>query len=316
MTYDEIKQVIDEKIPVGLIKAEHTEDCHYYRHTGVDELYPSVTTKAGVLDKKYLKVWAVNKAIEHVEKHWEIAQEDRDLILWEAKQQHALILQDASEIGTAGHEAVETYMLDWIKMRRQPDDMEPYILGIRSFPQYVKDKDSRLWCIARSALTFFQDYHIEPIASEIQVASTEHKLAGTLDAVALMGEVVEPGDKECTHTYKETSQKNIKKCTQCGQTVQMKLTLLDWKTSNSADKDEYAMQVAAYWKAFEEMTGLTPDAAYIIRLDKFKVKYDMYRVSDPESAFEAYTKASWIYDWLDDGPHLQDLQAKKVISLL
>lgn len=61
----------------------------------------------------------------------------------------------------------------------------------------------------------------EILENEVMVASAKHKYAGSLDAV---------GRKDG------------------------KLIVLDWKTSNSI-KSTYALQVAAYAKAYEETSG-------------------------------------------------------------
>ena len=80
--------------------------------------------------------------------------------------------------------------------------------------------------------------------SEMMVYSAKYRYAGAMDAVA----------------------------TRDGQ-----LVALDWKTSNGL-YPEYALQVAAYAKALEEMTGQTVTEAWAIRFGKTTPEFEVRKV--------------------------------------
>lgn len=82
------------------------------------------------------------------------------------------------------------------------------------------------------------------LQNEMMVYSLEHQYAGAVDAVCKVGE---------------------------------KVVVMDWKTSNQIYV-EYALQVAAYAKAFEEMTGTQVHEAWVVRFDKTKKKPPQIKV--------------------------------------
>ncbi len=59
--------------------------------------------------------------------------------------------------------------------------------------------------------------------------------------------------------------------------VEDKLVIMDWKTSNQMHV-EYAMQVSAYARAYEEMTGATVQEAWVVRFDKLARKPPQIKV--------------------------------------
>lgn len=83
---------------------------------------------------------------------------------------------------------------------------------------------------------WWRSCQIQILLGDTKVASLVHQFGGSLDAVGW----------DLVH--------------QC-------LIVLDWKTSKSIYA-EYALQVAAYVKAFEEMYGVTVMRALIVRFDK------------------------------------------------
>lgn len=109
---------------------------------------------------------------------------------------------------------------------------------------------------------------IEIEAGEVRVASLKYGYAGTLDGIG---------------------RKNGE------------LILLDWKTSKAIYR-EYAMQVAAYCKAWEEMFGESPKEAIILRFPKEGpgdpnwTPFESKTVKDIDLAFSAFLAAKQIYD--------------------
>lgn len=337
MDVKEIKKIIAEKIPEGLVVPEHTHKAHYYRHVESGKLLASVTTMGGILESPHLKMWAANMAVEHIRREFKnIKPETEDGIYKAATLAHKDIFEDAGDIGTQGHNIIEDYLKTWIKYGEQPTDIT----------HFIKGTDSRLWAITRSAEKFFNDYHIEPIASELFVASVKHGFGGTLDSLMMVKKILKkgknlyytssatitqdeykPGEitstnspprmERCKHDYWNSSTTKPRfKCQLCGEEIEMEFALVDFKTSNQIDKPEYAMQVSAYWQALYEMTGLRPKKLIIVRFDKKTCKYEVKVVAHRASAFRAFKHVSKVFGWLsEDGRKLLPIESKERIVL-
>lgn len=91
-------------------------------------------------------------------------------------------------------------------------------------------------------LNFKEDYNPEILETELKMVSEKYKFGGTCDAVA---------------------------------TVNNKLMMLDWKSSNSLH-EEHKIQIAAYAKMYEEVTGKKIKGAMIVRVDKEKKEYEVH----------------------------------------
>jgi hypothetical protein len=261
-----IRKTIAERIPPELVVPQHDEYGHKYRHVPTNQVFSSVTTKTAILDNERLKRWSARIAVEYIDRNWQIINssktEEKERHFKAAVLAHEDELKDAGDIGTQGHGVIERYLNRWIEKGEQPDDIRRFIIG----------QDARLWAIARSAEKFCKDFDVIPVVSELRVCSIKHKFAGTLDSLML----VKKGDKYI-------------------------FAIVDWKTSNSVDKPEYAMQVSAYWQAFYEMTGLRPSELIIVQLDKDKMKYNCVRVIDRPKSFRAFKYVCQIYDYINDG---------------
>lgn len=260
----EIQTTLLERLPANLVLPEHDEYGHKYRHTPTNQVFASVTTKTGILENDRLKRWAARLAVEHIDRNWNLIHEakDREPHFHAATLAHEDTLKDAGDIGTQGHAVIERYLKVWMQTGERPADIRRFIIG----------EDARLWAISRSAEKFCIDFDVYPLASEIKVCSLKHKYAGTLDSLMM----VKRGDK---HIF----------------------CLVDFKSSNSIDKPEYTMQVAAYYQALYEMTGLRPKELIILRLDKDKMKYEAVRIVDRPGAFRAFKQVSNVYDYINNG---------------
>jgi len=305
LTAEQIKAVIAERIPEGLIIPQHTDKGHFYLHIKWEELYPSVTTKSGILDSPHLKKWAAGLAVEYIKEKWDVLTApilpgatgavvaiERENIFKAAVQSHDDQFKDAGDVGTRGHKVVDLYLNKWMEGNK-PTDIKTLIT----------ESDSRIFAIARSAEMFCNDFHVIPLASELLVASVKHRFAGTLDSLMMVLRITEVGNRACSHDYWNVSTRNLNKlkCLKCNQKGEMEFSLVDWKSSNSIDKAEYAMQVSAYWQALYEMTGLKPKRIYIVRLDKHQAKYEVRVLTNRSKAFKAFLSTSKVYDWLNDG---------------
>lgn len=105
------------------------------------------------------------------------------------------------------------------------------------------------------------------IETEVEVWSDVYGYAGTMDAVL---ETVSPVS---------------------GHRV---LTAIDWKTSNSM-RNEYAMQVAAYAKAYEERTGQKVLKAQVVRFSRRSENFESKYVIDLDRSFDAFCSALHLY---------------------
>lgn len=299
---DELRQTIKEKIPPSLVIPEHDRLGHHYRFIPTNKVYDSVTTKTAILDNPHLKRWAANLAIEYIDRNWDIiTPHNKEDHYKAALLSHEDELNDAGDIGTQGHHAIERYLQRWIDTNIKPPDIRKFILG----------EDARLWAITRSAEMFINDFEMIPIASELLVASPRHEFAGTLDCLALLlkekmaGNLPLIGEHHCGEYWKKSINRAFRfkewECSECHRTVEPVFALVDWKSANAIDKPEYAMQVSAYYYALWELTGLKPKELIIVRLDKEKAKYEVVRIQNRVSAFRAFKHATKIYDWLNDG---------------
>lgn len=296
----ELRKIVKEKCPDNLVLPEHDHTGHHYRYLKTNKVYDSVTTFMGILDMPRLKRWAANLAVEYLDRNWNIInKENKEDHYKAALLAHEDVLSDAGDIGTQGHEAIERYLKRWIKTNVQPPDIRRFILG----------EDSRLWAITRSAEMFINDFEMIPIAAEINVASEKHEYAGQVDCLAILIKEIEPAPVEpsykCNHSYDTAKTKKYRsrywQCSECGRIVEPIFSVVDWKTSNSIDKPEYAMQVAAYYQALKEMTGLNPKEIVIVQLDKKKAKYNVVRVYNRPNAFRTFVHITKVYKWLNDG---------------
>ena len=299
----ELRKIVKEKCPENLVLPEHDHTGHHYRYLKTNKVYDSVTTLIGILDMPRLKKWAANLAVEYLDRNWDVINKDNRKDHYKAALlAHEDVLNDAGDIGTQGHEAIERYLKRWIKTNIQPRDIRKFILG----------EDSRLWAIARSAEMFINDFEMIPIAAEVNVASEKYEYAGQVDCLAVLIKEVEPGNMElfegghkCFNHYDNAHTKKYRarfwQCGECGRVVEPIFSVVDWKTSNSVDKPEYAMQVAAYFKGLYEMTGLRPKEIIIVQLDKHKAKYNVVRVQNVPAAFRAFVHVAKVYGWLNNG---------------
>jgi len=101
------------------------------------------------------------------------------------------------------------------------------------------------------------------VAGDTKVASAEEKFGGSLDGMVI-------------------DQNNA-------------LQVLDFKTSNQF-ADSYAFQMGAYSKAFTETYGLpTLPEGFILRLDKFKPKIEIRKVTFINEAWKTFQSLLWVY---------------------
>ena len=73
-----------------------------------------------------------------------------------------------------------------------------------------------------------------------------------------------------------------------------RMVAIDWKTSNGL-YGEYALQVAAYAKALEEMTGEVVSEAWAVRFGKKTPEFEAKKVIDLDGTFIAFRAALYLW---------------------
>lgn len=214
------------------VELKFDEATHTYTVDG--KVVFGVTSIVGVLDKPALIYWGINKAIEFIQaaiKPGFVADEiNLPPILEGAKTAHRKLSREAADIGTAVHKYLEDYLKAGIaKETLPPLPVNPLI---------------------RKAVIAFLDWskenNVKFIASERKIYSKKHEYAGTLDALAYVGD---------------------------------KLCVIDFKTSNGI-YDDYWLQCAAYAEAVEEEDGDKVSDCYILRIPKDGSEFAYEKMSD------------------------------------
>lgn len=269
----------------GRVVPEHTQYEHFYRDTSDGSLYPSVTGALQIINKPYLKQWAVNRAIEHLISWANKVPEITKLGLYEqletAKKVHTIRLEQASIWGTDGHDVIDAYVGKWLEDGKRPISS---ILDLAT-----PDISNEGKCAALGAEKFFNTYTLFPVVSEKKIVSKKHRIGGTLDSLWLIGEVYKErvGKSDCAHDWLEKGIDKIH-CSQCGREESLSLIMIDLKTSNQLSW-EYALQVSAYgYGILGEMCKIKPKMNWILQLDKNKPKYTIGVVDNPKASFETF----------------------------
>jgi len=138
---------------------------------------------------------------------------------------------EAADIGTLAHQTIEKILKGEIILTQQ--DIQKIIKGDL---EPLSKVEARAEKPVAAFLKWREKVNFKPIKMELTVYSKKFKYAGTLDAVGF---------------------------------IKDKLSIIDFKTSNKI-WPEYALQIAAYKSAYEEMTGERVSSRWIIRLDKKK----------------------------------------------
>jgi len=255
----DIKALIANNV-IGRWVPEHTDEGHFYRDVVTGVKVVSVTGK-NLLDKPHLIPWAIGLAIQF------LMEDDKFLLLKDEKQRKPLMMaakfihtgvrDDAGNVGSQAHDAIEVWVQQWIDTGEKPGDVRD-ILRARGV------EDGRAWAAARAGAAVFEKYHCVPVSTEI-VVGWKKEGAGTLDMLVMNLDTNE-------------------------------LELWDWKTSNQVN-DFYAMQVSAYRHFFQKMTGLKIARVRIFKLSKDSDQFKIYDVPYPNKAYAAFRHLSAVYGW-------------------
>jgi hypothetical protein len=290
----ELQAIIKEKV-TGKIVACHTEEGHFYNFVGTDITVASVTTINGWIAMHHLAYWAAGCAIDFLEKADRISKlkgPERESIILGAKKAHTDIRDDAGNVGTQAHNAIEKYLKEWIATGIRPNDIRlffPYDQGDTPFGFYLKDldvtitmTDPRAIASARAAESVMIKENIIPVATEILVGHPKFS-AGTLDFLCLW---------------------------------RGKLAIWDWKTSNQINKNGYPLQVGAYKGFFEYMTRLKIHGLVIMKLSKDSASFEAYEIPNLNLAYSSFKLFCKFYmQWLRLDDDLKINKIKTVIKI-
>lgn len=273
MNANEIKNIIKEKV-AGKIIPQHTDEEHRYEFVETGKIVKSVTTKL-IIREEHLIPWAVQQGIEWLEggDRWQQLKNPENRETYMRGAKFAFTAT-RDDAGNVGTVAHDA-----------AESYTNYWINNGRKPEDIRDffgdqADARSIAAARSVEKLFKEYECLPIAAELLVGSERFNSAGTLDKLIL--------------------------------NPQGELELWDYKTSNQINKVKYPMQVAAYAKFFEEMSGLKIARAKIIHLSKDMDSYKVYRVKNLVSAFRAYKNISAVYDWIYNNREKVELDIKKI----
>lgn len=181
---------------------------HRYKLDG--EWVPGVTTILGVLDKPAIAKWAASTVAEYVADHPREVESLRDM-------GRSPMVQALKELPWANRDkagARGNLLHDYAEQILKGEEVE---VAEEHVP------------VMEHALTFMDDWHIEPLLIEAATASREHLWAGTLDLIA-------------KYRRPDTGEEGV--------------GIFDWK-SGKALYPEYAWQLNAY--AHGEFYGLDGD---------------------------------------------------------
>lgn len=302
------RDTISSALPPGCIVADHDETGHYYLYQNVR--CPSVTTKTKILEKEYLAKWKLNTAADYIKQH--INSKPLEDLLIEAFQVADKERDEAADIGTRAHNIIEDYINSQIATT--PSKLK----AIEAFIP-TTESESRVISCVRAGGKFMDEWGVLPVWSELLVAHSELAVAGTLDFLAFVPRETVEGKKDCQHDFYRAGKKPERLCITCGKREVYELALIDWKTSNSIDKAEYIMQVAAYNECLKKTTKLKVKRIIIVQLDKFNASYtarelDM-KAGQDKQAFGAFSAVNHVHHWLGSIHAKLQQPPKKVLKL-
>ncbi len=298
-----IKEVLGEG-PTARVKPKHTAKGHFYEvmepgkplESGSWPVYPSVTGKLQILKDEGLINYKMNRATEYLSNfifanHKHITADNvmemMDAAVKKAERVSQDILEDAGDIGTRIHDTREVIFQQWISTGVRPSN----------FPSFIPSEEYDIRSV--SALRALEKFCIEkdytPVRCEMLLYSHELKVAGTLDDLGLMRQVLREGllqaeGKECPHPEIVEGQNGRFTCMQCGYQYRYEFVLMDLKTSNQF-KDHYFFQVCLYWWMFWKIVGSAwkPERCFILKVSKEDGTYKIEDLKMP-SRLAAYAR--------------------------
>lgn len=215
-----------------------------------------VTTICHILDKSNALIpWGckmmANKALTALEPYQyelgkvEIAWEQLNKIILDAKSAHKETLEEAGNVGKQAHAWIELYIRGCLT-----GSIIPYV------DDFTKDEKVKN-CIT-AALDWMKKHNVKWISTERKIYSRKFKYAGTTDGLCYCD--------SCDNS------------TCCPVPFKQRLCLPDWKSSNYLYV-EYLFQTAAYVQAIEEEDGIKIEDRWVIRLGKTDGAFESWHLT-------------------------------------
>lgn len=268
----ELKKMIRESLPEGLVIPRHNERGHFYEVPSLGETYPSMTGKLQILKDPSLKNFAVNENNRYIFNHFKEFNDENVMDHLEKASTAAEVKRDtAGDFGTEMHEIRQKYFEDWISEGQKP------IKPLMDYIPFEMSSDPRAISCVRALERFLIETLYQPIACELLLYDKRFKVGGTLDDIGLIHKIIRKGSLTCDHDFIFESRRIT--CYKCGHRMagRPSLTILDLKTSNQL-KDHYWLQVAGYSIMFKTLTRLKPQYLFILKLNKENGTYVLERI--------------------------------------
>ena len=178
----------------------------------------------------------------------------------------------------AGDADIDSEWVDDIieQARRRPDQIrdpaanfgtEAHILIEQIIQGLEPEVPQNMEAVVQGFTDWRRDANLDIHLTETAVYSAKYRYAGAMDAVAYRGGT---------------------------------LVALDWKTSNGL-YPEYLLQVAAYAKALEEMSGEAVSEAWAVRFGKKTPEFEARKVGDLDTAFNAFRAVLYLWRAMKTG---------------
>ncbi len=295
---DDIIARVKQILPEGKVIPRHSEKGHFYEVTeGVFPVYPSVTGKIQVLKDEGLINYKMNRAVDYFRNYLFgltnlPSMVEIDEACDKASRVSQDILLDAGDIGTRIHNLRQVIFEHWIETGERPKDFLSFVP--------VDEEDVRVTSALRALQKFCEEKDYIPVVCELLVYSHKLGVAGTLDDLGLMRQVLHEGDSQglCDHLGSElfsgerinscmADQKGRFTCLRCGYQYRYEFVLMDLKTSNQF-KDHYFFQVALYWWMFWQLLGVAykPERCFILKVSKEDGRYQIEDLKMPSKLAE------------------------------
>lgn len=146
---------------------------HTYQKSSDLKYLPGVTTIIGILSKPYLMAWSTKENYNYLLKNWDItkqySKEEKEELLYEAKNAYLRKSKEAANIGKEVHE----YLSKYVKAKTKPN------IKVLELPTNLKSLNA-----VKSFFEWEKKSRIKWLLSEVIIASTKYEFAGTLDALA------------------------------------------------------------------------------------------------------------------------------------
>ena len=252
---------------------DYTEHEHWYLHKESGIRVPSVTTISSVIKKPWLEKWKLKEGINYLIENYgqSLTHKQYDIALESAMTASEVKSEQALIIGSAVHNTIEQYLDDWLLKGEKPEKQLIHYYANK----FVQDEcthlryditETQVIAALRSAQELFEQFpDFEPVAVELCVGSVKYKYAGMLDLLCRVGG---------------------------------KLEIWDWKTTVMIDPkaSDYPIQINAYRKAYETMSGETIHKQKIIQLSKSENKFTMYEVAKSNTLLQAFYSLADYYE--------------------